>query len=106
MLTVLTTCPTRDEAQSLAQKIVAARLAACVQILPDLTSVYIWNGDVQTEREHLLLIKTLEVKWDDLQTLIRNEHTYDVPEIVGLNSEFISNDYSRWLSSVLKTGTS
>jgi len=71
MLIVLTTTPNADEAASLARGIVEAKLAACVQILPKMTSVYFWEGKVQSEPEHLLLIKTLEEKFDALSEFIR-----------------------------------
>lgn len=101
MLTVFTTCPTDDEARSLAQKLVSERLAGCVQILPKLTSVYMWKGEVQTEPEYLLIIKTLPDKWEGVKDLISREHTYDVPEIVGLDTGFISAKYAEWLTSVI-----
>jgi len=70
MLIVLTTTSTPDEAAFLSEKIVEARLAACVQILPQMTSVYVWEGKVQKENEHLLLIKTLPEKWEELRDFI------------------------------------
>jgi periplasmic divalent cation tolerance protein len=102
MLTVFTTSPTDDEARSLAQKLVSEHLAGCVQILPNLTSVYMWNDEIQTEPEYLLIIKTLPEKWENVQALINREHSYDVPEIVGLESRFISDKYSEWLNSVVQ----
>ena len=71
MLVVLTTTPNEEEATRLAHSIVEAKLAACVQILPQMTSVYFWEGKVQSEPEHLLLIKTLEEKFDALSEFIR-----------------------------------
>ena len=86
MLVVLTTTPSAEEAEALANKIVEEMLAACVQILPKMTSVYKWEGKVQTEPEHLLLIKTLDEKFDELRELIKKNHTYDVPEIVAIDA--------------------
>ena len=94
---VLTTTSGRDEADRLAHAIVDERLAACVQILPKMTSVYIWEGKVQTEAEHLLLIKTLEEKFDALSEFIRANHSYDVPEVVAINAERVSDDYLKWV---------
>jgi len=59
MLVVLTTCPAAEAAEALAEQIVEARLAACVQVLPQMTSIYVWEGEIQKEGEVLLLIKTL-----------------------------------------------
>jgi periplasmic divalent cation tolerance protein len=100
MIVVLTTTPHTEEAQRLAREIVDARLAACVQILPQITSVYFWEGKVHTEPEHLLLIKTLEEKFDELSEFIRAKHSYDVPEIVAIAAEKVSHDYLMWMRGV------
>lgn len=102
MLIVMTTILSADEAERLAKTIVASKLAACVQILPPMTSVYIWEGKVNRESEHLLLIKTLEEKYDELAALITDTHSYDVPEIVAINAEKVSSPYLKWMSSVLE----
>jgi periplasmic divalent cation tolerance protein len=101
MLIVLTTTPNTDEAESLAHSIVESKLAACVQILPKMTSVYFWEGKIQTEPEHLLLIKTLEERFDALSEFIKTNHSYDVPEIVAIDAEKVSEDYLGWLKSVV-----
>lgn len=101
MLIVFTTTPKLTEAESLAEKIIEANLAACVQILPQMTSVYIWEGKLQKEGEHLLLIKTLPEKWDKLRDFITANHSYDVPEIVAINAEKVSEPYQSWLDETL-----
>ncbi|MBX3244935.1 MAG: divalent-cation tolerance protein CutA [Acidobacteria bacterium] len=103
MLIVMTTTPNADEANSLARTIIENKLAACVQILPPMTSVYVWDGSVQTESEHLLLIKTLEEKFDDLERFINANHSYDVPEIVAVKSEAVSNEYLKWINEYVGT---
>ena|SRR5215204_5487307 len=100
MLVVLTTTSDADEAEKLARIIVADKLAACVQILPKMTSVYFWEGQVNSEQEHLLLIKTLEEKFDALSEFIQKNHSYDVPEIVAINADRISEDYLSWVRDV------
>ena len=97
MIVVLTTAPNIGEAESLAQKIVEARLAACVQVLPPMTSFYFWENDVQKESEHLLLIKTLPEKFDELRDFIQSNHSYEVPEIVSLPAEKVSESYLGWI---------
>ena len=97
MLIVFTTAPNQTEAEELAEKLVTAKLAACVQILPPMTSVYVWEGKVQKESEHLLLIKTLPEKWDELAALITANHSYDVPEIVAIDAANVSEPYLKWL---------
>lgn len=101
MLVILTTTPTQKEAESLAGKIVENRLAGCVQILSGLTSVYAWEGAIQRESEHLLLIKTLEEKYPELEAFISEHHSYQVPEIVALNSEQVSGTYLQWLEKYI-----
>jgi periplasmic divalent cation tolerance protein len=101
MLVVLTTTPNLNEAESLAEKIVAERLAACVQILPEMKSVYFWEGAVQREPEHLLLIKTLPEKFDALEKFIQSNHSYSVPEIVALEAEKVSASYLEWMRNYL-----
>lgn len=104
MLVVLTTAPNIEESESLAQKIVEARLAACVQVLPPMTSVYFWENAVQRESEHLLLIKTLPERFDELKDFIQTNHSYEVPEIVALNAEKVSDSYLNWIKDyVLKS---
>lgn len=101
MLIVFTTTPSIDQAEILAEAIVTAKLAACVQILPPLTSVYVWEGKLQKEGEHLLLIKTLPEKWDELAAFITANHSYEVPEIVAIEAEKVSGRYLSWINEAL-----
>jgi len=102
MYVVLTTAPDREKAESLALKIVEARLAACVQVLPQMTSFYFWEDAVQKDPEHLLLIKTLAENFGDLCKFIQSNHSYDVPEIVALPAEKVSGDYLNWMKEYLQ----
>ena len=101
MLLVLTTVSNLSEAEILAEKIVNAQLAGCVQIVPQMTSVYIWQGKLQRETECLLVIKTLPEKYDELAAFITANHSYDTPEIVAIETEKASEHYARWLESAL-----
>jgi len=101
-IVVLTTVPNLTEAENLAGKIVESKLAACVQILPPIKSVYFWEGEVQTDSEHLLLIKTLAEKFDELEKFIQANHSYDVPEIIALAAERISENYFDWMKNYLE----
>ncbi len=96
MLIVLTTTPNIEEAETLAQKIVELKLAACVQILPPIKSFYFWEGAIQKDTEHLLLIKTLAEKFDELETFIKGNHSYQTPEIIAISAEKISRNYLDW----------
>ncbi len=101
-IVVLTTVANAEAGETLARKIVEVKLAACVQILPAMKSVYFWEGELQTEAETLLLIKTLREKYADLEKFIQANHSYDVPEIVALSAEQISENYFGWLSGYLR----
>lgn len=102
MLIVLTTTPNNEEAENLAKEIVEAKLAACVQILPQMKSFYIWEGKVQNDAENLLLIKTLPEKYDELEKFIQTNHSYKVPEIVALEAEKVSESYFNWAIESLR----
>lgn len=100
-IVVLTTAANAEEAETLARKIVEAKLAACVQILPPMKSVYFWENKIQIDAENLLLIKTLRAKYTELEKFIQLNHGYDVPEIVALSVERISENYFGWLKNYL-----
>lgn len=101
MLIVFTAAPNGQEAENLAEKIVEAKLAACVQILPQMKSFYFWQDSLQKEHEHLLLIKTLEQKYEALEKFILSNHSYDVPEIVAVKTEKMSESYLTWMKNYL-----
>ena len=102
MLIVLTTTPNLEEAESLAQKIVEAKLAACVQVLPNIISFYFWENSIQKDSECLLLIKTLTEKYAALEKFIQVNHSYETPEIVALNAEKVSEHYQNWMKNYLQ----
>ncbi|MBL8124802.1 MAG: divalent-cation tolerance protein CutA [Pyrinomonadaceae bacterium] len=103
MLIVLTTTPTEEEAEQLASQMVEQKLAACVQVLPNIKSIYFWEGRIQKEGENLLLIKTLDDRYSDLEKFILEHHSYEIPEIVALNSEHVSGSYLKWLSEFVRS---
>lgn len=102
MIIVLTTTPNVKEAEELARKIVEEKLAACVQILPEITSFYLWENKINKDSEHLLLIKTLPEKFPALETFIQTNHSYSVPEIVALPSSEVSKNYLNWMLDCLE----
>ncbi|MFT3745985.1 MAG: divalent-cation tolerance protein CutA [Pyrinomonadaceae bacterium] len=101
MLIVFTTVPDPAQAEALASAMVSAKLAACVQILPPMNSVYVWEGEVQKEPENLLLIKTLPEKYKQLEAFILERHSYDIPEIVAIEPKNISLLYLQWMQQVM-----
>jgi periplasmic divalent cation tolerance protein len=101
MLIVMTTIDSEEKAEELAKGIVEARLAACVQVLPRMISYFFWEGAVQREAENLLLIKTAEEKYVEVEAYIREHHSYDVPEVVAIRAEQVSEPYAKWLADYL-----
>ncbi len=79
---VLCTCPDMGAAEGIANQVVTSGLAACVNIVPGLKSVYLWKGAVEADDELLLLIKTTEARYQELEAAIREAHPYELPEIV------------------------
>jgi periplasmic divalent cation tolerance protein len=92
-------CTTADDkdARRIAHVLVEKKLAACCTFIPGATSIYHWQGKVEVSSETLLLIKTTQRKYDQLEKEIKMLHTYQVPEIIAVNIETGSNAYLDWL---------
>ena len=95
---VLTTYPIDTDADSLAATLVEERLAACVNILPPMRSVYRWKDAIERADERQIVIKTTKARLTALEARIRTLHPYDVPEFVVLPIESGSADYLSWLA--------
>lgn len=96
---VLMTAGSREEAVRLADILVVARLAACVQILPEIESVYHWEGKVERSAETLLLAKTTTANFEPLEVMVRSLHSYETPEIIALPITAASAPYLEWLTT-------
>ena len=94
---VLSTIPNIKKARILAGLLISRRLAACVQILPGLESHYRWRGKKETTREVLLLIKTRVACYQKLEKALRENHPYEVPEIICLPITRGSKSYLNWI---------
>ncbi len=101
-ITVLITAGSREEAARLAEMLVGSRLAACVQIMPEMESVYRWQGEVKRDPEHLLLVKTSAACFAELEREVRALHSYETPEIVALALSHASTPYLEWLKDNVK----
>ncbi len=99
----LTTCPDEGTARRIATALVDERLAACVNILPDLTSGYRWEGALETSPECLLLVKTRTDRLEALRLRLEDLHPYELPELVALPVEGGSAAYLAWV--VEETGS-
>ncbi len=96
-IVVIMTAASLDEAGSIAEMLVSARLAACVQILPEIESVYRWQGEVKREKEILILAKTVATRFAELESKVRALHSYETPEIIALPITAASEPYLKWL---------
>ena len=98
---VLVTASDTQEAEVIAMKLIGAGLAPCVNILPACTSIYQWKGKVRTDAEVLMLIKSRKDLFEELQSLVKASHSYDVPEILAVDLVKISNEYGAYLGGFL-----
>lgn len=96
-IVVFMTAANGEEAARLADMLVGANLAACVQILPEIESVYRWEGKIERQSEVLLLAKTKKWKFDELEREVRALHSYDTPEIIAVPVTAGSAPYLAWL---------
>ncbi|WP_353942434.1 divalent-cation tolerance protein CutA [Streptomyces sp. HUAS MG91] len=99
VLTVLTTTDDADRAEALARGAVESRLAACAQISAPVTSVYRWEGRVETAREWQVLLKTTVARYADLESWLTRHHSYDTPEIIAVPVVRGAADYLAWVAS-------
>lgn len=99
---VLTTLPNRKFARKLAHQAVLNKQAACVQIIDNVLSVYEWENKIEENEEVLLLFKILENQLESLFLWIKQNHPYQVPEIMAFYSEKTDKDYLNWIQNVLK----
>jgi periplasmic divalent cation tolerance protein len=96
-IVVFMTASNGEEAARLADMLVGSNLAACVQILPEIESVYRWQGKIERQSEILLLAKTKKSKFDELEREVRALHSYDTPEIIAVPVTAGSAPYLAWL---------
>jgi len=99
---VLTTCPNKQIAKEISQHLVAEKLAACVNIVPSIISVYYWENELQCDTETQLLIKTTSDKFSLLNARINELHPYDVVEVIALNIQQGDKHYLNWITESLK----
>ncbi|MEN8177497.1 MAG: divalent-cation tolerance protein CutA [Pseudomonadota bacterium] len=97
LLLTLCTVPDKETALNIAEQLVDQNLAACVNITSPVTSIYRWEGKLESSDEYLLLIKTTGVKYPLLETLIRSLHPYELPEIIAVPVEQGLNEYLNWV---------
>ena len=98
---VLTTCPDRDSAEQIATFLVEQHLAACVNILPGIHSIYRWKGEVTRDGELLLVIKSRADRFEALKQAILEHHPYELPEVIAVSVSEGHLPYLAWIDSQL-----
>ncbi|MDD5271941.1 MAG: divalent-cation tolerance protein CutA [Methylovulum sp.] len=100
---VLCTCPDKAVAKKLAHLLVSKKLAACVNIVAGITSVYSWEEQIESVSEHLLLIKSSKDHYAAIETLLFKYHPYELPEIIAVPIERGLPEYLDWITTCLST---
>ena len=101
-IVVLVTCGSEDEALKIANALVEGHLAACVNLVSPIRSIYRWEGRMWDEKEWLLIIKTQKQRFEELEKKVKALHSYSVPEIISLPIEEGSSAYLNWLEEMTK----
>lgn len=96
---MLTTVSSREEANTIASELVSRRLAACVNILGPISSVYRWQGALENSEEFLLLIKSTEAQFRSIQNALGELHSYQLPELISFTIEAGAESYLDWIAA-------
>lgn len=99
---VLTTSSSKDEARKIGRALVERLLAACVNVVPHVGSIYRWEGEVEEAEEWLLIVKTTRAAFERVRDAINELHSYDVPECIAISIESGSLPYLNWLGESVK----
>ena len=99
---VLVTTSGTEEAERIANLLVGAGLAPCVNIIPSVISIYQWKNKMNRDEEALMVIKTSESSFEQLRELVEKNHSYDVPEIISVEISQLSPSYGAYLGDFLK----
>lgn len=98
-LLILCTCPDVETAAALSRSLVEEKLAACVNIVPGIRSIYRWQGAVVDDQEVLMVIKSLASRHQELEARLLENHPFDVPEVIAVPVDKISASYLAWIES-------
>ena len=96
------TTPTTEEAQRISRALLEQRKVACVNIVPRVSSLFWWQGKIDSARESLLIVKTTASQLNELVTLVKEIHSYDVPEIVAMPIVGGNQEYLEWIGKEVK----
>ena len=102
VMMVFCTFPQRGDAVRVGTELVEERLAACVNVCPGVESVYLWEGKIERGEEVLAIFKVAAAGFADFEKALAEKHPYDVPEIVGIHADSVSESYARWVCASRK----
>ena len=95
-ITIITTTNSEFNAKFIANSLIETKLAACVQLIPKVTSTFKWKNSINQEEEFLILIKTINTLKKDVQKIIEKNHTYETPEIISFSFDILNDNYKKW----------
>lgn len=98
---VFCTCPDEDSAKAVAAELIENKIAACVSLLPGVTSMYHWQGKIEQDQEVQLLIKSKQQLFEQICQQIRSIHPYDTPEIIATKISDGDNAYLTWINETV-----
>lgn len=101
MEVVYTVCANEDEAKAISKTLLEQKLCACVNIITNMQSMYVWEGEIVEDNEVVLLIKTIPQNFIRVKEVIELEHSYDVPAIFALPVQKVSDKYLNWMNQVM-----
>ena len=105
LLVVVTSLPNLEAAKGMANALVESNLAACVQFMSGIQSIYRWEGKICEEQEVLLFAKTTDSRWPEISIFIQSAHPYDLPEILAFSPEQYEKQYGKWVESEVNSKT-
>lgn len=105
VVVLLSTCPSAEAGAAIARKLVEARIAACVNIVPGVRSIYRWKGEICDDAEVLLVLKTAAARQSEAMAALKAAHPYEVPEILVLRPEDGWPDYLKWVIESTEAAT-
>lgn len=95
------TTPDKESAKKLAHGIIERKLAACVNIIPNIESIYMWENQINEDNEYLMMIKTRSTRIDELSKFVRENHSYSVAEVISLPIESGNLPYLNWITQTV-----
>jgi periplasmic divalent cation tolerance protein len=99
---VLSTAGSEEEARKIARHLVEHQLAACVNIVPQIESIYRWEGKVESSREWLLIVKTTAARFPAVRDALKLQHSYELPECIAISIDEGSAEYMEWIERSVK----